>query len=118
MKNGRRITLMVCALACTLVIGIFIGRNLNKKYTNLPDNQSIANPYQSEIQNRDYRLDINEATMAQLMELPGIGQILAERIITYRTQNGMFSSTDDLINIEGIGEKKLQQIEVLIKVGG
>ena len=118
MKKGRSIMLLVCALACTLVIGIFIGRNFNQKYTRLPNNQSPDPMVQTEIQPQDYRIDINEASKAQLMELPGIGETLADRIIVYRTQNGKYSGTDELMNIDGIGEKTLQQIENLIKVGG
>lgn len=117
MKKGRSIMLFVCALAFTLVIGIFLGRNLNDEYTQLPGNRSHELSNQSDASNTDYRLDINQATKAQFMELPGIGETLAERIIAYRTQNGNFSSTDELMYVDGIGEKKLLQIEALIKVG-
>ena len=118
MKKGRSIMLLVCALTFTMVFGIFIGRNLNDEYAPIPDNRKQQILEQKEIINEDYRLDMNKATKAQLMDLPGIGETIADRIISYRSQNGDFTSTNDLLLIDGIGEKKLLQIEALIKVGG
>jgi len=117
MKKGSSILLLICALSLSLVVGIFIGRNLNDDYAKLPQNDDTGVVKVLEAEN-DYRLDINIATKAQLMELPGIGETIADRILTYRTQYGQFRATEDLMNIEGIGDKKLQQIEAYIKVGG
>lgn len=55
-------------------------------------------------------LDINFATVEQLMEVKGVGEVLAQRIIDYRQQHDGFKSLDDLSLVKGIGEKKLQQI--------
>lgn len=121
MKNGSKLLLLICALSFALVIGIFIGRNVKSDYAQLPESIASETTAESQTQTQtqtDYRLDINTATKVQLMELPGIGEKIADRIIAYRTQNGAFSSTDELMNVEGIGEKKLLQIESLIKAGG
>lgn len=119
MKNGSKPLLLICALSFALVIGIFIGRNVKSDYAQLPESIASETAAESQTQTQtDYRLDINTATKVQLMELPGIGEKIADRIIAYRTQNGAFSSTDELMNVEGIGEKKLLQIESLIKAGG
>ncbi|MEW6573849.1 MAG: ComEA family DNA-binding protein [Bacillota bacterium] len=56
------------------------------------------------------RININTADARTLEELPGIGPSLAQRIIEYRAANGLFSTVDDLINVPGIGEKKLAQL--------
>ena len=56
------------------------------------------------------KVNLNAADAAALEGLPGIGPTLARRIIEYRTANGPFSSVDDLLNVSGIGEKKLAQI--------
>ena len=120
MKNGGRVMLLICTISLALVIGIFIGRNLNSGYVSLQEakiERTLPETEQAESR-KDYRLDINTASKVQLMELPGIGEMIAERIIDYRSQHGFFTSTDDLLNIEGIGEKKLLQIEAFIKIGG
>ena len=117
MKNSGRIFLLICAFSFTLLLGIFIGRNLKSDFVQLSVNEEMTTIVETR-ESKDFRLNINTATQVQLMELPGIGEVTAERIITYRTENGLFHSTDDLLNVEGIGEKKLMQIEALIKVGG
>lgn len=64
------------------------------------------------------RVNINTATAEQLQTLPGIGPVLAKRIIAYRREHGPFGSVAELINISGIGEKKLESIWDLITTGG
>jgi competence protein ComEA len=52
-------------------------------------------------------ININTADAAALEELPGVGPALAERIVLWREANGSFASVDDLLNVTGIGQKKL-----------
>lgn len=53
----------------------------------------------------DDRIDLNTADQAALETLPRIGPALAERIISWREENGRFASVDDLLAVPGIGEK-------------
>jgi competence protein ComEA len=53
---------------------------------------------------------IGTATVEQLDEIDGIGPTLAERIVEYRAENGGFSSLDELQDVEGIGEKRLETL--------
>jgi competence protein ComEA len=64
----------------------------------------------------DGLININTATAAQLEELPGIGEVLAKRIIDYRTQNGFFSDISQLGNVSGIGSAKYADLKDKISV--
>lgn len=64
----------------------------------------------------DDRIDINTADQAALESLPRIGPALAERIITWREENGRFTSVDDLLAVPGIGEKLLAGIRDGVRV--
>jgi competence protein ComEA len=59
-------------------------------------------------------IDINIATKQQLMDLPGIGEVTAERILKYREDRGKFTSVEGLRAIKGISRKKLEQLKPLI----
>jgi len=62
------------------------------------------------------KVNINTADQAQLETLPGIGNVKAQNIISYRQENGPFKSPEDLINVNGIGEKTLEGMKDLITV--
>jgi competence protein ComEA len=55
-------------------------------------------------------VNLNTATLDQLETLPGIGPALGQRIIDYREEHGPFRSVDDLLNVSGIGEKRLEDL--------
>jgi starch synthase len=61
-------------------------------------------------------LNINEALAAELAELPGIGDAYAERIVTFREENGKFNKKADLTKVKGIGKKKYQKISKLLTI--
>jgi len=62
-------------------------------------------------------VDLNSANEDQLAELPGIGPILAERIVDFRTLNGPFLSVDGLADVAGITPAHLDELETLVTVG-
>jgi comEA protein len=55
-------------------------------------------------------IGINTATKRELESLPGIGPALAERIVVFRSQRGAFKTLDELLQVKGIGEKKLEKM--------
>ena len=120
MKNpGIFLLVLLCCCALTFIGGFFIGRN-----TNFTDIQVSALPAQtrettaSTAATTPLLIDINTADLAQLQTLPGIGPVLAQRILDYRQENGPFSALSELANVSGIGEKILQGILDHATVGG
>ncbi len=59
-------------------------------------------------------INVNTATKSELTLLPGIGDAYAERIILYREDYGPFTSPEELLNISGIGARRLEQIKPYI----
>ena len=65
----------------------------------------------------DFPIDLNTATLIELTALPGVGKITAQRIIDFRGANIRFTSVEDLLRVEGIGQKKFKKIKPFVKVG-
>jgi competence protein ComEA len=61
-------------------------------------------------------LDLNAATADQLDDLPGIGPVLADRIVEWRTAHGPFTTVDQLREVSGIGARKYESIQALVTV--
>lgn len=61
-------------------------------------------------------LDLNTATAEQLDDLPGVGPVLAERIVDWRTEHGRFASVDQLREVSGIGESKYSSMKSKVRV--
>lgn len=64
------------------------------------------------------KVDLNSAGIDELEELPGIGEVLAQRIVDYRNEHGPFRSLDDLSNVSGIGKSVIEKISDQVKIGG
>lgn len=64
------------------------------------------------------KVNINNATAEQLALLPRVGPVVAERIVEFRDRNGRFKSTQDLMLVQGIGEKTFELILPYIDVEG
>jgi competence protein ComEA len=61
-------------------------------------------------------VNVNTASATELEALPGVGEVIAQRIVDYRTQNGPFATVDDLLDVSGIGESTLESMRDQVTV--
>lgn len=109
-------------LACGVMLGIFLMQ------TRVPGTVSVQHAEPDEPEEAvqtvmeepsdaaDDRLDLNTATAAELQELPGIGEVIAQRIIDYRDLCGRFLDPEQLMEVDGIGEAKYEKLRDLVTV--
>ena len=117
MKKPQQILIAITVVFIVLLIGLFLGRNMTKSY--VPIDPLLNTKPQSDSEptvNNDGKLDINTASQQQLQMLPGIGEVLAQRIVDYREENGDFQTIEELMNVQGIGEAKFAGMKQRIKV--
>ena len=103
--------------AHAIIIGIFVGRNLTGAY--IPVNKVISTDTtdtNNTTQPQDGRIDLNTATLQQLQLIPGVGEVIAQRILDYRTEQGGFHAVEELLHVSGIGEKKFDSLREYIVV--
>ena len=137
----RRVELALAALTALFAafcLGFFLGRNTVPQTitteTERPQTQTAAlpaaqpeeqtaqpeQPEQSEQAEEPVQsgqpVNINTASAETLDTLPGIGPVLAQRIVDWRAQYGAFSSVEQLTDVPGIGEAKLEKIRAMITV--
>lgn len=116
MKKAVIWILFVCAVFLSFALGVLAGKHTAKDDIIL---RSDLPTVQQETVSSNYgKIDLNTATVSDLMDLEGIGEVIARRIVDYRKVHGEFHSVYDLLNVEGIGEKKLQVILDYVFVGG
>ena len=125
----QRFTPLLCltCVFCAFTLGFFLGRNQNHNVIHLdvvsrapvhssrPVSSTVPTEFQEEIV---FPIDINSASAEELSVLPGIGPTLAERILAFRNLNGSFQRPEELLNVEGIGPGKLEDILNYVITGG
>ena len=126
MKNPGIIALLILCFAFVgFLTGFYLGRNLNAgpiQVANLPDPTEAQGTDPEATSTTDSAtptiININTATKEQLETLPGIGPVLAQRILDYIQKNGPFETMSQLTLVNGIGVKILEGILDFATVGG
>ncbi len=129
MKKATLVLFALVGVFLILIIGIFIGRQSVSGMVVIPEvPATTAPPVDSVKESVDViqqtnpaesgKVNINTASVSLLQTLPNIGSVLAQRIVEYRDENGKYSALEDLLLVEGIGEKRLEEIREYITVGG
>jgi competence ComEA-like helix-hairpin-helix protein len=77
----------------------------------LSEEEAVSEPEREVVS----KIDINTASIEEMAELPGIGDLLAQNIVAYRETYGDFSSVDDLSNIAGIGPSTIDELRGLVE---
>ena len=103
--------LLALALAALLLLFGWAHPEAFRRAETLPP---VATVEGAAIEDGGYLLNINTASVHELDTLPGIGEVLAERIVEYRQTHGPFASVDELDHVEGIGEGTLAPIRRLL----
>lgn len=126
-KPQFSILLLITLLFVCYTAGYFLGMNQRKSQLTVSVSKEISTkpeqivlkdiPAEREIETV-FPVSINHAQKDDLMALPGIGDVLAQRILDYRENHGQFTSAEELLNIEGIGEKRLEELLDYIVIGG
>ena len=129
-KPVNLLVVLTCVFAAFLG-GFHLGRRLNRSPVHIyqatapadaaPEPDETETDPEPETEPAVTRpVNINTATAQQLDDLPGIGPVLAQRIVDYRTAHGGFKAVEELLNVSGIGNAKLMEIldEITVEQGG
>lgn len=118
-KHHFSLLIATTLLFCGFLLGFLVGRNTRSEtvFVSVPD-EMLTLPAQTTEQEICFPIDLNDAEKEEIMELPGIGEIMTLRILAYRRERGSFRSVEELLKVEGMTENKLKKIQDLVYVGG
>lgn len=77
---------------------------------------ALANSSGVQLHVQEQLISLNQGSSEELQQIKGIGPVLAQRIIDYRNENGLFKTKEALMNVKGIGELKFNKIKDSIQI--
>jgi len=99
-----------------LIDSILEGTNISAEQDKIFNNKKSKLNNRGRSSQKKLLVDINSATVEELVQLPQVGPVIANRIVEYRNANGEFKNIEDLIKVRGIGKKKLNSITPYIYI--
>ena len=120
-KPGLHILVLAACVFAAFLLGFLAGRNINRtpvQIRTLPSSAVTSPAAEEALPAASGIININTATAEQLQTLPGIGPVLAGRIIDYREEKGGFETIGELANVSGIGQMRLEEIWDYVTTGG
>lgn len=127
-KPKVHILVIVTLVFAAFTLGLYLGRSYGAgpitvsvppaMQTFPPETTELSEEPTEETQCIVFPIHINQAEKEEFMALPGIGAVLAQRILNYREENGPFPNVEALMNVEGIGKKRMEEMLDLITIGG
>lgn len=88
-----------------------IGDNLESH-----NKETFENNIENDLNNKNNLININTASIQELDALPGVGEATANKIVNYREEKGKFNSIEEIKNVNGIGDKKYEELKTLISI--
>ncbi|HEX9933760.1 MAG TPA: helix-hairpin-helix domain-containing protein [bacterium] len=117
-KREQGVILFLCSC---FVAGLGI-QTVQRRWASLPDiSEDITEPIQLSntaamtAPSAPLIVALNSADSTWLEQLPGVGPIMAKRIIDYREKHGAFRTPEDLMNVKGIGRKTFEKIKPFVR---
>lgn len=101
------LTLRAILFSSILLLSVY-GCAKQRRHLHVTTNSSYPSAYQ--------RIHLNRATAKELAQLPGIGAVLAERIVAHRERYGDFRRAEHLMMVRGVSDRRFRKIQDLIKV--
>lgn len=80
--------------------------------------KTVSSVEETEKNSQEEKINLNTADLAQLQQIPGIGNVKAQEIIRYREEKGSFQKIEELQEITGIGAKTVEQLRNWVTVTG
>lgn len=80
------------------------------------NNETLENDIANNSDNKNNLININTASIQELDTLPGVGEATANKIVNYREEKGKFNSIEEIKNVNGIGDKKYEELKTLISI--